>query len=99
MSTEIKGVAKTISEIREKLNTVENYMIWLIKPEVRFRIGHRVEWSRLARKRGYPTRKCAQRGRVKAINGFSILVQLDGLKKPKLYHHAFFNPVNGSKLF
>jgi len=96
---EDKAVAAALSEIREKLDTVENYMIWLITPDQRFRIGQRVKWSRRAHKRGFPKRKCAQKGVIKSIDGFSVVVQLDGLKQPRSYHHAFFNPINGSKLF
>lgn len=94
-----KSVASELAEIRQKLDVIEGYMIWLIRPDVRFRIGQRVEWSRRGRKRGFPRRKCAQRGTVKAFDGFSILVQLDGLKQPRTYHHGFFNPVTGLKLF
>lgn len=94
-----KRFSSALADIRKKLDTIEDYMIWLIKPDIRFWIGQRVEWSRRARKRGFPSRKCAQRGVVNKIEDFTIVVQMDGLKHPGRYHHAFFNPAAGPKLF
>jgi hypothetical protein len=95
----ISQIKTEIEQIKESLERISEYMAWTIKPTQRFIIGQRVEWSRKARKQGYPTRKIAQKGTVKAINSFTITVKLDGLKKVKNYHHAFFNPVLGQKLF
>jgi hypothetical protein len=100
MKPEIDKRVKTqLDSISEKLRSIEEHMIWLIKPDTRFRVGQRVEWSRRGRECGHPRRKIAQRGTVKAIRGFSVVVKLDGLKQPTSYHHAFFNPVSGPKLF
>lgn len=88
-----------IAEINKKLDTIEDGLAWLIRPEHRFIVGQRVEWSRRGRAHGFPTRKKAQRGTVKAMSGFSVCVKLDGLKQQRDYHHAFFNPVGGLKLF
>lgn len=44
------SVFSTLSEIKERLSALESYMIWLIKPDVRFQIGQRVEWSRRGRR-------------------------------------------------
>jgi hypothetical protein len=96
MNAKIKS---TIDQINEKLKVIEEHMCWLIKPDARFRVGQRVEWSRRGRERGFARGKLAQKGTVKAIDGFGIVVKLDGRKHPKRYHHAFFNSVNGKKLF
>lgn len=91
---------ETIDRISEKLSSIEEHMAWIIKPEQRFRVGQRVEWSRKAHKQGWMVRKNARRGTVKAIEVFSIVVKLDNYKgKPRRFHHAFFNPVSGPKLF
>lgn len=94
-----KRIMSQIDQICEKLDGIEEQMVWLIKPDQRFHVGQRVEWSKRGRKMGYPRRKIAQRGTVKEINGFSILVRLDGLKQEIKFHHAFFNPLFGPKLF
>lgn len=88
-----------LDAICEKLEVIEGHMAWVITADSRFRIGQRVEWSRKGRKLGYPKRKIAQRGIVKAIDAFSIFVKLNGLKHASRYHHAYFNPVSGPKLF
>ncbi len=85
--------------ISEKLQAIEEMNAWLIKADSRFRVGQRVEWSRRAKTAGFPRRKIAMRGTVKEINCFSIAVQLDGLKQVNSFHHAFFNPISGPKLF
>jgi hypothetical protein len=94
-----KRISAELAEIRQKLDSIEEHLVWLIKPDQRFAVGRRVEFSRRARKRGFPLRKRATRGIVKAIDGFSVVVLLDGYRKPSSYHHAFFNPVSGPKLF
>lgn len=95
-----KQIMDTIESITDKLSTIEAHMAWLIKPDVRFRVGQRVEWSRRGRNAGFNRRrKVAAKGTVKGISGFSLIVKLDGLKQEKSYHHAFFNPVTGPKLF
>lgn len=91
--------AAALSEINKRLDVIVERMSWLIKAEQRFKVGQRVEWSRQARRQGFPTRKVAQKGTVKAIQGFSVVVKLDGLKQVNSYHHSFFNAVSGEKLF
>lgn len=95
----MKDVEKSLAEIRQLLDSVEDHLIWLIKPETRFRVGQRVEFSRRARKRGFPKRKELDAGKVTEIDGFTVYVRLDGYKTEHGYHHAFFNPINGPKLF
>jgi hypothetical protein len=92
-------IRSELDQITKQLDTISEMMAWLIMPDSRFTIGQRVEWSRKGRKSGFPRRKCAQKGTVKAIDGFSITVRMDGIKHPDKYHHAFFNPVKGEKLF
>jgi hypothetical protein len=92
-------VSALLREIRGRLAAIEDNLIWVIKPEQRFRIGHRVEFSRRAVERGIAKRKRSSKGYVKSIVGFSVVVQFDGQKQRHTYHHAFFNPVTGPKLF
>lgn len=93
------AIRRTLERIKTGLDNIEDHMVWLITPIQRFHLNQRVEFSRRARKRGFPTRKASFKGVVKAINGFSISVLLDGYKRTHSYHHAFFNPVSGPKLF
>lgn len=88
-----------LAEIRAKLSIIESHLMWMITAEQRFRIGQRVEFSRRARERGFPKRKRSEKGFVKAVNSFSVVVKLDGYKQTHSYHHAFFNSVSGPKLF
>jgi len=88
-----------LKEFSAKLSIIEENMIWVIRADQRFHDGQRVEWSRRGRRCGYPKRKIAQRGTVINIDAFSIIVKLDGLKQARSFHHAFFNPVTGAKLF
>jgi predicted trehalose synthase len=92
-------VDKVIAEIHAKLNTIEEHLAFLIRAEDRFRVGQRVEFSRVAHRKHIPTRKRSLKGVVKKVHGFSIDVHLDGMKKPRGFHHMFFNPVTGQKLF
>lgn len=92
-------LAREIAAINEKLTAIEDAVAWLIKPDLRFRIGQRVEWSRSGRRAGFPYRKKAQRGTVKGIGAFMITVKMDSMKRESSFHHAFFNPVSGPKLF
>jgi len=96
---ELRKVKEELPEIRSGLDAIESHMAWLIKADQRFARGQRVEWSRAGRKRGYPHRKIAQQGSVKGMDDFSLVVLLDGYKKPHSFHHSFFNPVQGPKLF
>lgn len=88
-----------LSQIRKLLDSIEDNYVWLIKTDARFRIGQRVEFSRRARRRGINSRTKSDTGIIKNISGFSIVVLLDGYKHTKSFHHAFFNPVKGPKLF
>lgn len=92
-------VQSLIAEIKARLETIEEYMAWLIRADQRFKVGQRVEWSRKARRGGYPHRKVAQRGTVKALDSLSIEVLLDGYTRRHTFHHSHFNPVSGPKLF
>lgn len=92
-------ITRTIDAINNRLDSIQEQMAWMIRAEQRFHVGQRVEWSASGRKKGFPSRKKAKRGTVKAVDGFSVVVKLDGLKKETSFHHAFFNPVSGPKLF
>lgn len=92
-------IKSQLDAINGQLKVVEEHMAWMIKPESRFRIGQRVQWSRKGVAVGFPRRKKARRGIIRHIRGFSIVVKLDGLKQATSYHHSFFNPVTGPKLF
>lgn len=94
-----RTIAQEISDIKAKLELIEGHMIWLITADRRFRVGQRVEFSRRARDRGFPKRKKSSKGFIKSVNRFTVLVKLDGYKHPITFHHAFFNPVTGAKLF
>lgn len=96
---ELRKVRAELPEIHAGLDAIEGHMIWLIAPEQRFRIGQRVVFGRRARARGFPKRKQSDKGVVKRIEGFSLVVLLDGYRRPHTYHHAFFNPVSGPELF
>jgi hypothetical protein len=96
---ELRKVRAELPEIRAGLDAIEGHMMWLIRPEHRFSIGQRVEFSRRARECGFPKRKRSAKGIVKEIDGFSLVVLLDFYQQPHSYHHAFFNPVSGPKLF
>jgi hypothetical protein len=92
-------VESLIAEIKARLTTIEEYMAWLIRADQRFKVGQRVEWSRAGKRAGFPHRKVAQRGTVRALDSLSIEVLLDGYTRPHSFHHSFFNPVSGPKLF
>jgi hypothetical protein len=94
-----ENIKEVLSDIRAQLNEIEEHLQWSLFAEQRFRIGDKVEWSRKARRQGFPRRKVAQRGVIKGMNGFNVVVQLLGTKKSQKFHHAFFNPVYGPHLF
>lgn len=95
-----KQTKKIIAEIQQKLDNIEGYMVWLIAAGQRFRKDQRVEFSKRAiRRHLVPSTRADVRGTIKSIKGFSVVVALDDRKHPRSYHHAFFNPVFGPKLF
>jgi len=93
-------VRQLIDEINRKLEMIEDYMAFTILAERRFKVGQRVEFSRSAKRNGVSKAKGGvTKGTVKKVDGFIITVHLDGYKKPSGFHHAYFNPVVGPKLF
>jgi hypothetical protein len=97
---ELRRARAKTKEIFEMLNSIEDHIAWWILADQRFRVGQRVEFSRGAhRKNIVPRTTLAKKGVIKRIDSFSILVLIDGRKQPREFHHAFFNPVSGPKLF
>lgn len=96
-----KQTEKIVAEIRQKLTNIEGYMVWLITAGQRFHKGQRVEFSKRAVRNGLvPSTRTNVRSTIKSVGpGFSILVKPDDRKQPRSYHHAFFNPISGPKLF
>ena len=91
-----------LTAISEKLRTIEHCLAWTIHADQRFEIGQRVEFSRHADEQNISRHKRGgRRGIIKAIgwDNFTIYVQLDGHKTTSRYHHSFFNPISGPKLF
>lgn len=94
-------IHQVIDSIQAKLALLEEYAAWTIRGNQRFKIGQRVEFSRKAKEKTISdrTKGGVTRGKVTAIDGFILKVLLDGYKRPHGYHHSFFNPVSGPKLF
>lgn len=93
-------VVKLIELIQQKLKVIEEYSAWQIHADQRFKPGQRVEFSRKAIERIGPGKLSVTKGRIVEIqDAFGVTVQLDGCKQPGSYHHSFFNPVRGPKLF
>lgn len=100
MKTTSPQIRQTIADIHTKLDSIEDHIAWMIKAEQRFRVGQRVRFSRGAHRNNIvPRTTLAKKGVVKRVDGFSVVVLIDGRKHPHSYHHAFFNPVTGPKLF
>ena len=81
-----------ISQINERLDSIETLMSFSISAMQRFRVGQRVKFSPAAKRAGVSTRtkRGVQKGRVVGMDGFTVRVLLDGYKKPHAYHHIFF---------
>lgn len=96
-----KSIPQLLAQIEEKLKAIEEYAAWMVRGDQRFKVGQRVQFSRKAIEQGFSRGdKRGKKGKVLAIeNGFWLKVQIDGLKHPKDFHHSFFNPVSGPKLF
>ena len=93
---------RSLDKIEHRLNLINEYFAWMIHAEQRFNVGQRVEFSRLADDQGISKgrKKGVRTGTVKTIDdSFIIGVQLDGYKRPAGFHHSFFNPMRGPKLF
>jgi hypothetical protein len=90
-----------IDGISEKLKLIEEYTAWQIHANQRFKVGQRVEFSRKAMKGGLgPGKRGVTKGKlIKIADSWIVVVRLDGYKAPRAYHHSFFNPVSGPKLF
>jgi hypothetical protein len=91
-----------VKEIDQKLNDILDSLAWSVSAGLRFKVGQRVEFSRTADRKGLSARrkKGVRRGTLIAIEDtFWIKVKLDGYAQPSSFHHSFFNPVTGIKLF
>ena len=93
-------IAGELAEIHERLDAIGEHMAWFIRVDQRFSKGQRVEFSQKARRSGNWRRMVDRKAIVKGIeNGFCLVVQIDGFKSVRYFHHSFFNPVSGPKLF
>lgn len=87
-----------IADINERLDRVEELLMWTITSEQRFKRGQRVQFNERADRSGVSsrTKRGVRKGRVTHLNGFSVLVLMDGYKHAKSFHHGFFDPVTRS---
>lgn len=94
-------IPELIDQIEQRLEVVEEYVAWSIRADQRFKKGQRVEFSRKAiENRIGPGKKGVTRGVVTGVSdNWSVTVLLDGYKSASSFHHSFFNPVSGAKLF
>lgn len=85
-----------IDEIHQRLDNVVESLSWLVRGDMRFRKGQRVQFSAKAIQSGVARRKKGKlpKGTIVEIEGgFWISVKLDGASRPRSYHHTFFDPV------
>lgn len=91
-----KTLDQLIADIKTRLDSLEDLTAWLIKANVRFKKGQRVQFSAKADRNGVTRiRKGIRlRGRViEASDSFTVKVLLDGYKQPHTFHHAFFDSI------
>ncbi len=89
-------VQQIILSIEKRLDSLEDLMAFLVKANVRFKEGQRVQFSASADRKGISRRikGGVRKGRVTKVNGYSITVLLDGYKRPSSFSHSFFDPIS-----
>jgi predicted DNA-binding protein len=85
-----------IKDINNRLNNIEELMMWRISAAERFKKGQRVKFSAIAARRGLNKnrKRGVQKGRVVGLDSLFIDVLLDGYKKARSFHHMFFDHSN-----
>lgn len=90
-----KRIRSLIDSIEKRIDGLEEGMFWLIRPDQRFKVGQRVQFSAIADRRmiSARTKGGVRTGKVvKVERAVSIVVLLDGYRTPRSYHHMFFEP-------
>lgn len=92
---EVKEILAIIEQLEKRLDSIEELAAWAIPAYVRFKKGQRVQFSALADRKliSRRTKGGVRRGTVVKNDGFSVVVLLDGYKKPRSYFHAFFERI------
>lgn len=93
-------VESLITDIEKRLDAIEDVMSFMVRSNVRFKKGQRVQFSAKADRAGISRRVKGRvrKGRVVEVgDGFTMKVLLDGYKNPRSYHHAFFDKAGGRK--
>lgn len=94
-------IESTIEDIGKRLDHLEEMLYWLIPATERFEEGDRVEFSEIADRKliSERTKAGVRTGKVVAVKNFyTVTVLLDGYKRPKSFHHMFFNPLRTPRL-
>lgn len=100
MSKRVETIGSLIADINDRLNGLEESMMWTIKATDRFKPGQRVEFSPMADRNGLSLRRKGgvRTGVVEQVDSsFTIMVRLDGYTKPISFHHKFFQPSSKRK--
>jgi hypothetical protein len=84
-------VLAELDAIKDRVDELNNLAVWAILANMRFAMGDRVTFSPRAIREGMNKRRKSQYGTVLEVTDhFSIKVQMDGVKRPSTWHHAFF---------
>ena len=88
----------TIPEIIRRLDAVEDMILFSIRANARFKRGQRVQLSHRAKRAKLKFKRGVTRGRViSASDSFTMVVLMDGYKRPTGFFHGFFDPIGGRK--
>ena len=93
---EERKLARDLAKIEERLAGIEDVMSFMVKASQRFKKGDRVEFNAKADKRLISERRKGgvRTGTVQGLSdGWTMTVLLDGYKKPREFHHSFFDKV------
>ncbi len=88
----VRSVEQLVSDINERLDSIEDLMMFTIRADQRFRVGQRVKFSAKA-ERQQISKGRPPRGTVKRVDSVSVVVLLDGRKQPTSFNHMFLEPV------
>jgi hypothetical protein len=88
----------TIGVLNRTKDDARYVMEWCEPVKDRFKVGDRVVFSHWADRNGltWRTKGGVRSGTVEAISGtHTVMVRLDGYKRPSRYHHMFFYSSKG----
>jgi hypothetical protein len=94
MASKKPTIEELVQQINDRIDRLQESMLWLVDARKRFNEGQRVKFNDLAISKGVPNKqkRFGRSGKlVRIVNSWSIEVQLRGYSKPRQFWHGYFD--------